>query len=280
MVTRLDATYDSQVLAVRRQVTAYAARLWGSLATFRDADAERLIATLVPRVEAGQKRIAELTDAYLTRVAQMELGVTVRSGAVATVTTEALRGVAAEEVYRRPFVTTYTSLSKGSSLTAAVASGGARLQSLVTTGMQLSKTHSAASQMRRTQGIAGFMRVLTGRENCALCVIASTQRYRRGDLLPMHPACDCNIKQFKGDPSVQVIKPDLLEQTHQIIDARLSGTDRGARDLGLGKESSSGQPLSDFTDLIVSREHSELGPVLTWRSDRFTSAADIEALAS
>ncbi|MGG7510900.1 hypothetical protein [Plantibacter sp. YIM 135249] len=280
MATRLDLSYDAQVLAVRRRVLAYSARLWGSLPAFRDADAERLIAKLVPRVEAGQKRIAELTDAYLTRVAQVELGVNVRRGAVTSVTTQDLRGIAPEEVYRRPLVTTYTSLSTGNSLTDAVASGAARLEDIVSTGLQLAKTHSAQGQMRRTSGIAGYARVLTGRENCALCVIASTQRYHRGDLMPIHPACDCGIKQFKGNPQVQVIKPELLEQTHQIIDARLGGSDRSARDLGIGKTSSSGQPLSDFTDLIIAREHGEIGPVLTWRSDKFTSAADIEALAS
>jgi hypothetical protein len=76
-----------------------------------------------------------------------------------------------------------------------------------------------------------------------------------------------------------ILDPDLLERTHALIDQKLGGpSDRGARDLGIEKTSSAGKPLSDYTDLVVVNEHGELGPTLAWRSDKFTSAADIAAL--
>lgn len=271
MVTRLDAAYDREVLAVRNRVAAFAARAWGSLSSYRDSDADRLIAALVPRVEAGQKRVAELTDAYLVRVANLELGINVGRGAVAPVTTEVLRGVSPEEVYRRPFVNVYTSLAQGASLTGAVSAGSARLNDLVVTGLQLAKTHSARSQMERTPGVAGFLRVLTGRESCAKCAIASTQRYRRGDLLPIHPGCDCGVKPFRGDPDVQVVNPGLLDSIHSAIETEFGASDTTARYLD-GRND-----RSDFLDLIVTREHGEIGPVLTWRDQHFTGPGDIAA---
>lgn len=271
MVTRLDAAYDREVLAVRTRVLAFTARSWDGLTAYRDADAERLIAKLVPRIEAGQKRVAELTDAYLTRVARLELGIASSQGAVASVTTEALRGVPADEVYRRPFVTAYTALADGNAFNAAVASGAARLQDIVSTGLQLAKTHSAQAQIERSQGVGGFRRVLTGRENCSLCVIASTQRYHRGDLMPIHPGCDCGVKSFKGDPNVQVIEPDLLESVHTAVENEFGGSDRGARYLD-GRND-----RSDFLDLIVTRDHGEIGPVLTWREQHFAGPGDIAA---
>lgn len=268
MPTRLDLNYDRQILAVRTKVSNYAERLWNGLGSYRDADAERLIAALVPRVEAGQLRIAQLTDAYIARTAAATLGTQIRRGSVADVSTEALRGVPADEVYNRPFVTTHMKLSEGKSVSGAIAAGGARLESIVTTGMQLASTHAASHAMSRS-GVESFARELTGRENCGLCVIASTQRYHRGNLLPIHPGCDCHVRVLKDGGTDQVIDPDLLERMHSAVEAKFGGTDRGARSLGFGT-------YNDFQQLLVTNTHGELGPVLGWRGQDFTSLSDIK----
>lgn len=273
VTTTLDRNYNQQIADVRARVMAYASRSWGGLANYREADAERLIATIVPRIEAGQKRVAELTDAYLSRVAADQLGAPILRGQVAPVATVDLRGVPASEVYQRPFRTVYAALSSGSTLTAAVASGAARLDDIVSTGLQLAKTHAGRQAMDRS-GIELFQRTLSGRENCPLCVIASTQRYHHGNLMPIHPGCDCGEKTFVGDPDVQVVDQGLLDQTHELVTAKFGGTDFGARDLGLGKFDQSG--LSDFTDLVVTHEHGEIGPVLAFRGDHFTGPDDLK----
>lgn len=279
MATKLDVQYQSAVHRVRSQLDGFATRYWNGMGSWRDADYERLVTKLVPRLEAGQQRIADLTDAYIRRLAVAEFG-TVRAGRAIDASTVALRGVPAVDVYHRPFASAYTALSEGKPMTAAVAAGRERLSDLVRSGSQLAKTHAARDALEHSRFV-GFQRVLTGRENCALCVIASTQRYRNGDLLPIHPGCDCDCKPLHGEFDAQVINPDLLESTYDTIAARLDHVEvgRDGRDLGLGKSDAKGRPLSDFTDLIVSREHGELGPVLTWRSDKFTSADDIAALA-
>jgi hypothetical protein len=267
MATRLDLNYDAQVLAVRTRVTEYARRYWAGLGSWRDADADRLIAALVPRVEAGQARVAQLTDAYIARVAAGS-GAIVR-GAVADVSTESLRGVPADEVYQRPFVEMRTNLAEGSTVTTAVAAGGARLLSLVSTGQQLAKTHSARQAIDRS-GAAGFERVLTGRENCSLCVIASTQRYHRGNLLPIHPGCDCGVRPIKGDPDEQIINPERLESIHDAITAEFGTSDRAARYIDGGKD------RGDYTDLLVTYKHGELGPTLAWRDQHHTGPAGLQ----
>ncbi len=258
MPTRLDAAYDAQVAQVRTKILSYAERMWNGLPAYREADAERLIAAIVPRVEAAQLRIGQLTDAYIARTAAQQFGTSISRGSIADVTTQALRGVAAEDVYRRPFATVYNDLSNGKTLTESVTSGGVRLASLVATGMQLAKTHSARQAINRS-GATLFRRVLTGREDCGLCVIASTQRYHRGNLMPIHPGCDCHVASFKGDPDEQVIDPDLLNQMHSGVEAEFGFSDRGARLLdGLNDR-------SDYLDLITTYEHGELGPTLAWR---------------
>lgn len=271
MATRLDLAYDREVLKVRSRMKRLSLSTWNGLGSYRDEDYERLLKLLVPRLEDGQQQIANLTDAYVRKLALAEFG-KVKDGKIITASTKALRGVDAAEVYHRPFATAYTALAAGKSMSAAVSEGRERLIDIGLSGAQLAKTHAARAGMERT-AFTKFQRTLTGRENCAMCVIASTQRYHKEDLLPIHPGCDCGVKPFETDFDVQVIKPELLDDTHEIINSKL-GLDpgeRGARFLGIGKS----QGISEYTELIVAREHGELGPMLTWRSDKFTGSKDI-----
>ena len=109
-------------------------------------------------------------------------------------------------------------LSQGKNLQSSLEAGSRRLTTITQTDMQLAKTHTGREARGNNQNIVGYVRVLTGRENCALCFIASTQRYRRGDLLPIHPACDCTEAPLYGDTDPgQVIDEVLLEATHEAV---------------------------------------------------------------
>lgn len=263
--------YQAAVEQVRARLVRVAGAVWGGLGSYRDSDIDRLVRLVVPHVRAGQVQVANLTAAYFRSV-----------GATSNVDVAAVtggRGVPAEEVYRRPGVTVYTELSQGKLVGEAIAAGGERLVSLVMTDLQMAKVRQAQRSLS-SAGAHGFRRVLSGHENCALCVIASTQRYHRGDLLPIHPGCDCSVDTLpKGwNPDVQVIDRQLLDLTHDAIASKLGRSELRARDLGRGKTDSRGHPLSDYTDLIVTRQHSEYGPTLAWRDENFTSRADIPAL--
>lgn len=259
---------QSARIAVRSRLVEFATSLWGSMGSWRDADVDRFVSAILPRVLAGQRTVAGLTDAYLAALTG--------ASAVGVVDLTGLRGdVDAAEVYRRPATTLYTKLAEGQALPAALSAATARLADIVRTDLQLAMTHQARASMRGG-GAGGFRRTLTGAENCALCAIASTQRYRRGDLLPMHPGCDCGVEPLTGDEPVgQVIDPDLLEQVHEEVAGFAGRSERRARDLGLGKSTPSGESLSDYTDLIVTRQHGEIGPVLSWRHQSFTGPAGI-----
>ena len=256
MATQLD--YQLAVQQVREKLESILVRAWGSLGSYRDADIDRLVRAVVPHVQAGQVAVARLTAVYF-RNAGYHAGIDaewVMSG----------RGVPVDDVYRRPATTVYTALSEGKSLDDAIAAGGTRLVSLAMTDLQMAKVRQAQRSLQGA-GVDAFRRVLTGKENCALCVIASTQRYHSKDLLPIHPGCDCSVDTLpKGfDPSQQVIDPDLLELTHRAVESKTGQSDRGAR-------------TPDYRQLIMTREHGEYGPTLTWRADKFTSKADIPEL--
>lgn len=248
----LTEAYDSQVHAIRQQITAFGQAYWDSLPHYRTSAVEDMIEAITPRVAAGQLRIADLTRAYLAQCAH-ELGWKVVLPPIDQDEIRSARGVDPRVVYRRPAVDVYTALAAGKPLSQATAEGRLRLTQLIGGDMQLAKVHASRQSMRGYPEEGQFYRrVLTGRENCALCVVASTQRYYRGDLLPIHPGCDCDVQPLPPGLAVnQVIDEDLLEQVHQITADRLGVSDRGGR-------------TPDYRKLLTVSEHGEYGPTLSW----------------
>ncbi len=251
-LNRLTEAYDSQVHAIRQQITAFGQAYWDSLPHYRASAVEDMIQAITPRVTAGQLRIADLTRAYLAQCAR-ELGWKVVLPPIDQDEIRGARGVDPRVVYRRPAVDVYTALAAGKPLPQAAAEGRLRLTQLIGGDMQLAKVHASRQSMRGYPEEGQFYRrVLTGRENCALCVVASTQRYYRGDLLPIHPGCDCGVQPLPPGLAVnQVIDEDLLEQVHQITADRLGVSDRGGRN-------------PDYRKLLTVSEHGEYGPTLSW----------------
>lgn len=240
------------------------AAMWNGLPDYRDRSVDKFVRVAVPKVQAGQIAQARATAEYL-------------GGAVARDEILSARKVDQAVEYRRPAVTVYTALAQGLSLTESVLSGGRRLAELAATDMQLARTVQARASLANS-GFTYYRRVLSGSENCAMCSIASTQRYHKRDLMPIHPGCDCGVEAVNADfDPGQVIDSELLEQVHGTIAEELGVGERGARDLGLGKTDSGGRPLSDYTELLVTREHGEWGPTLSWRSDKFTGPGDVAA---
>jgi hypothetical protein len=251
-LNRLTEAYDSQVHAIRQQITAFGQAYWDSLPHYRASAVEDMIEAITPRVTAGQLRIADLTRAYLAQCAR-ELGWKVVLPPIDQDEIRGARGVDPRVVYRRPAVDVYTALAAGKPLPQAAAEGRLRLTQLIGGDMQLAKVHASRQSMRGYPEEGQFYRrVLTGRENCALCVVASTQRYYRGDLLPIHPGCDCDVQPLPPGLAVnQVIDEGLLEQVHQITVDRLGVSDRGGR-------------TPDYRKLLTVSEHGEYGPTLSW----------------
>ena len=183
--------YQAAVAAIRARVVDYVRRTWTGLGRWDRADIDRFVAAVVPAVQAGQLTTASLTDAYLAQLERTVLGTAARTVGVsaATVTTEALRGVPAVEVYQRAGVTVWTALKGGVSHDQAVARGLKRATDLAATDLQMSKVATAKRVLEQKPNVVGHRRSLRGGSSCGLCIVASTQRYGRGELQPIHPGC-------------------------------------------------------------------------------------------
>lgn len=295
--------YVAQAQQVRTTLATLLARLWTALRGDFGNDSEgRFVAQAVPASEGAQRAMSALTTAYLARLIAAMTGEPPRPPAMPQlqVTGEALRGVDPGVVYRRPLKQARYELSRDKSRDEASAAGLRRAQSIAGTDLQLAKTHTARQVMAADGRIVGYRRVLTGAENCGLCVVASSLRYHVKDLMPIHPGCDCACSPVMGkrDPGltintaqvaegaeavgetrggVKVYKPgdlldlgDLLEPVHAAIEDRFGTSFRDAREI-------------DYRKVITVHRHSEIGPVLSVTGHRFTKrqieSGDLRAAA-
>jgi hypothetical protein len=253
---------------LRRALVEWIRRWFAAAESFRDADRARFVREFTPVAIGAQRSSASLMWAYESRVLA-DLSGDLRAPApiqVDTVSGEALRGVPPETVYARPFTEIYRQLSEDKSLTEAVTAGERRAMLIGVTDLELAEREAARQVLAGDDRAPAFYRRgLTGDENCAMCIVASTQRYRTGELMPIHPGCDCVVEPIPGDRDPgQVLNEQLLERAHEAIVARFGISDRSGREI-------------DYRKLLLVREHGEFGPVLTVARHLFTGPDGVPA---
>jgi hypothetical protein len=174
--------------------------MFRGLGSWREPDADRFVGQAVPLV---QRALGSLTAAYIASQASLALGRPVAPPGVRDAAMVNLRaGVTPFQVYRRPFVTLYTWLSEGLSFREALQRAENRLEQIGGFDPQQTYAEAARDAMRQLpadSAPSGWRRVLVGEENCAMCVVASTQRYTVAALNPMHVNCDCRVEPVFGE---------------------------------------------------------------------------------
>jgi hypothetical protein len=293
-------------IRLRQTVVDRLEQVWIARGGLTDSDLAAFVAVAVPIIESGQRQMAALTDAQLTYLIANQLDRPVEPVGVAAGVTAA-RGVPTAEVYARPVIEARTAKAPGVSRAAAVEAGRRRLWHIATTDLQLARTHQAVATMGFHDQVVGYRRELRGSENCPLCVVASTQRYRRQDLMPIHPGCDCGVVPIVGDRDPgRIINRERYEQAKRdgVIDditrsrqgstkalrrqadnaqrradaARVElsiETDSGRRERLVQRAESWERRAQEYEDRLASRavavrQHGEIGPVLTVRDHKFT----------
>ena len=248
-------------------------RLWDVFGGVDDKAFEQFPARAAVAVSAAQRQASGLVDSSWSRIAAL-LGVNLAPLGLQLAGAD-LRGTDPVEVYRRPVVTARAALADGRSWLDAVAAARARAVSTASTDVSLAQ-RGAADAWASADRVVGYRRVLSGR-SCLMCATASTQRYRHGDLMPIHGHCDCGVAPIIGDHDPgHVINRGLLRdlrkqggssywQKSGFVDMTEDGT---ATVLVGGKQR---------TLEVAVHQHGELGPVLTDRRHNFASEGDLAA---
>lgn len=251
---------------VRRRVLEYVGTQWDRLRSWREADIEAFVAAILPIVTGGQLQVANLTAAYLATLERAATGAPANPVGVSRSMVTDLRGVAAAEVYRRAGPAVWTALSQDKPLAVAARMGRERALVMVETDLQLAETRTAQVAVAGSTRTVGYRRKLTGRESCGVCAVASTQRYRKAELLPIHARCDCKVVPIYGDRDPgRVLNRDVLDSLKGELTERFGTAYSDRNDKG----------VTSLKSLVVTHQNGELGPVLARRGDHFTGPSDL-----
>jgi len=242
-----------------------AGSIFSQLGSWRDADVPGYVQQITPVLNGAKREVSQSTVAFYQSIARLTGQDFQRPVITASdLSTQALRnGITSDLVYRRPFVDLRRKLADGSQMSEAIEAGARRANLLAQTEIELAKRNVGLKVRQANQNIVGYIRTLTGSENCALCYVASTQRYRRGDLLPIHPGCDCGEMPLYGtDDPGQVIDQTRLDATHQAVNERFGRFDLSARDI-------------DYRQIRITN-HGEMGPMLSVSGHTFKKAKNLD----
>lgn len=289
------AAFQQATEGLRSQLEQMIAALWLALGSYRDADRDRFVAQVVPLVAAAQRQMSALTVGYHNARRTLIVGRSrpVRVDPASVSGAAARNGVDPAEVYGRPFDHVWRELGKANQqrdehftwagpederpalppdgyVERAIQGGLDRTVQTALTDVQLAKTRTSQKVMAADPKVVGYRRVLEGDASCGLCIVASTLRYRKSVLLPIHPGCDCSVAEIFGDkdpgPTINVA---ALLDTHKAIRERFGKHASDARLIP-------GQKGLQYRDVLVTHEHGEIGPVLGIRGQDFTGPDDLD----
>lgn len=229
-------------MALRKNTGRAVAKIWKNLGSYDEGDIARFLQLVAPLSAASRRQAAILANTYIA--AMMERApLDMDADAIVA----GLRnGATAEEVYRRPFVETWTALKEGQLWEEAVKAGLDRAVALAETDTLMSMRDAARFNGMNDPGIYGWRRV-TNIGACDLCRVASTQRYHRSALMPIHDHCHCSVEPIK-EPTGRIADENLYRTLDGEIN-EISKTRKRAR----------------------IAEHGELGPVITDANHSFAA---------
>lgn len=234
MATELAEAHIEGQAQIRAAAVAAVGQAWADLGSYDEDQVPVFTSAAVAVSLAAQRAAVALTNAFLAAV----LGRQPLALDVDRLVGSAVRnGTQPAEVYRRPFVTTWTALKQRRLYETAVAAGLERATGTVAIDPQLSMRATLVEVGRQDATILGYARVPDA-DACEFCRLISGQRYTVEDLMPVHNRCGCGV--------------DVITAAN--------------RDQYGGKRSND---LALPTGVAV-HEHGELGPVLADSSHDFT----------
>lgn len=260
----VDAHANARDRLDRQAVNAIRAAVMGFEGWYSDAAVTDMAAQVVRVIEATQRATANVTNAYLARVAQEVVDKAIRPPALVVPAT--LReGTDHVAVYERLGATYRFAASKGASPAEALATTLARGVAMGQMDNLLAFRGQTRAFMESSDRIRGYRRVIrpemsrTG--TCGLCAVASDQIYHSRDLMPIHEHCHCNVLPIAGskDPG-----RNLNEDEFSAIYGAAGSTD--------------GRDLKKVA--VEIHHHGELGPVLRLAGQHFRGPAAVEAAAA
>ena len=281
-----------------RNVTSNRVRaLFDRLDSYRDADVAPFVESVIPVVQRSQEGAARLRAAMVARA----VGAPTPTLDLERVTGAAVRnGTPPEVVYTRPFRQLWQDLGDRVPFSEAKDRAAQRAGDLASMDVMLASRQSAVESgeaityNRSTRANVRYWQRVAEGNACQFCLLASTQRYKMEDLMPLHDHCTCDVLPLDSGAD-QVIDPDLLyrlraesvsvtrENGETYIygekatpnydwESKVSPDVKAAVDA----QAQADPPAADApAPAVAIKEHGELGPVLVNPDHKFTGPYDL-----
>jgi len=207
--------YQTQYLELRSRAATSVSALWGTYGGFDDLNIVSFAPAAAEAVQAAQAATVNLIDGYFDALAREagfpDLANAPRLDPTRHIGASVRNGADPLDVYSRPAITGRSAMARGDSWEEAMGKAERRAVTTAETDVALAN-RSAAQEAMQNRGVRFYRRTLTGR-SCVFCATASTQRYKTGELMPLHPRCDCGVAPIFGDKDPgQVLNKDLLDE--------------------------------------------------------------------
>lgn len=264
-----DAVIDamvSQIAAVKNFYREELVNEFRDLGFWGKDNIEKWIKISLPVVDEAEQIIVDIVDSYMDVYIQGILGdFSTRPTDRTKVTGAATRnGADPSEVYARPFKPIWQGVGRGLSVDESLSHGVSRLSNTFNLDIERVADLVSIERFANEEKIVGHKRVLTGVRNCALCIVASTQLYRKSELKPIHPGCKCRtVPVISFENPNHILDGDLLEQVHSGVQKQFGISARDAREI-------------DYRKILVTRQHGEYGPTLTYARYHFTGPGGLK----
>lgn len=203
---------DAQIAAqqrLRALVTRGVTGRWQSLAGYDEGDVDAFITAVVPFVAAANRQSVTLTDAYVARaLGRQPLGVNVQD------VLNSLRGdTTPDQLYRRPFVTVWTALSKATPYDQAVAAGLARATDIAAADVQMAQRAALQAVQDADPRIRGYQRAPDGGA-CSYCLMIAGAFVKDAAAMPLHPHCGCTLEPVEDDVAASSVPDGVAVHDH------------------------------------------------------------------
>ena len=275
---RLQRAHHARLVAIQQTAFDLVGVAWDRYGGLDDVAQRSFAAAAAEIVDASKAQVSTITAGY---IAANDLAAVGEVTPVIAAPPVIRGGVPTVEVYARSVVEARVRIAAGATFEDAMNAGRARATGTALTDVTLTNKATMARVAPLRPWVVGYRRILTGR-SCALCAAASTQRYRRPDLMPIHQRCDCDVGEIYGtaDPG-RVINRDLyrdLREEGVIGDIGVQRSEARRRAEGEDvpvRTAPGGRPASFYVDerggiyradgspvRVRTESNPELGPVL------------------
>lgn len=195
MASPLAEAHREAQLRIRTGTARAVGQVWKQLGSYDRSDVNRYVLAVAPIIEGGKRKAISTAAAYVGRTVDTkppEVNINRVSKFVRN-------GTPIEAVQHRPFVATWKGLKDGKPWQVAVDEGMATAIAAAFTDVALAFRDAMPELMKEVPQIDGYQRV-PGGDACDFCVLASTQRYTTGELMPLHNNCGCGVEVLTDAP--------------------------------------------------------------------------------